>query len=332
MVLRPGCLQSIVHVRGQDNEDLVRIDRIKQRRAFERREPRDQAARHRVGVLGIGKPQPIGEIGVELRRQQPHFREQVPAALAPELELLGEIGVEEDHDLRAHRAVLGGAEAEHIDAGLPRQFGRRAIDVGEGVGETRAIHVELEALAMRRGRDRCYFLGSIGSAAFGRLGDRHRRRLRMMHDAVDRLRERIGEFLRIDLAGGAVDRLELGTGIELGRVGLVDSDVGGRMAVDRAPRRCAAREREHVRRGSRGDGEGEKVRLLEDLAQALLDLLGPFVGAVGMDGAGAEGTAHGLDDQRMGADLVVATKIHQRAAPGGNSTVPSRAPVRGSTM
>jgi len=31
----------------------------------------------------------------------------------------------------------------------------------------------------------------------------------MMHDAVDRLRERVGQLLGIDLACGTVDRLEL---------------------------------------------------------------------------------------------------------------------------
>ena len=43
----------------------------------------------------------------------------MPAALAAELELARQAGIEEHHGFGGQRAVLGGAQAQHIDARLP---------------------------------------------------------------------------------------------------------------------------------------------------------------------------------------------------------------------
>ena len=175
-------------------------------------------------------------------------------------------------------------------------------------------------------------LGRVDRAVLGRLGDADGGRLGEMHHAVDRLGERLGELLGIDLAGRPVDAHEPGAGVELDGVGFLGRDMRDRMAVDRAPRRRAAGERQHVGGGADAHRIGDQVGLVEDVAQAVLDALRPLLGTVGEGRARAEGAAHRLDDLWMGADLVVAAKVDQRGAPGGNSMVPSRAPVRGSTI
>ena len=63
------------------------------------REACHQPARHGVGVAGIVEPQAVGQIGVELGRQQAHLGQEVPAALAAELELARQASVEEHHGL-----------------------------------------------------------------------------------------------------------------------------------------------------------------------------------------------------------------------------------------
>ena len=166
-------------------------------------------------------------------------------------------------------------------------------------------------MAVRGRGDGGNFLRTVDGAGLGGLGDADGGRLRMMHDAIDRLGQRFGELARVDLARGAADRAELGARREeLRRIGLVDQDVRGRMAEDGAPRRRAAGQRQHVGRGAGGDREGHQVGPLEEVAQPLLDLMCPGVGAVGRRRAARKGTAHGLDDGGMGADFVVAAKVH----------------------
>ena len=248
------------------------------------------------------------------------------AALAAEGEVARQLGIEEDHGLGRHHAVLGGAEAQHVDARLPRQLGRRAADIGHGVGEARAVHVQFQPMAMRRGGDRRDLLGRIDGAAFGRLGDADGGGLGEMRHAIDRLGQRLGELHRIDLALGAVDAEQTrAPGVELGRAGFLGGDVGRRMAEDRAPRRGAAGQRQAVGGGAGDDREGREVGLVEQLAQAALDALGPVVGAVGEGAAAREGAAHRLDDRRMGADLVVAAEVHAESS-GRRVTASRRLP------
>ena len=62
-------------------------------------------------------------------------------ALAAPLEIARHGRIEEHDRFGAERAVLGGAEREHIDAALPGRFGGRTTQVRQGIGEARAIHM-----------------------------------------------------------------------------------------------------------------------------------------------------------------------------------------------
>ncbi len=268
---------------------------------LQRRQAGDQAARHGVGVAGVGEPQPVGEIGIELRGQQPHLREQVAAALAPELELARR---------RASKKITTSAPsapflvAPRLSTSTPAFHESSA---GEQPTNDSALAKRAPSMCSFRPwrrvavRDRGDVLRRIDGAAFGRLGEA---------DTA----EAAGDGPRRRPAGPAPRRASCGRScrpapsigtslaprVELRRVRLVDGDVRGGMAEDRAPRRRAAGERQHVGGGAGGDRIGHQVGLLEDVAQALLDLPGPLVGAVGMDGTGAEGAAHCVDDQPDG--------------------------------
>jgi hypothetical protein len=74
-----------------------------------------------------------------------------------------------NHGLGAQRAVLRGAERQHIDARAPRRIGRRATEKIERVREARTIHMELEIVLMRDARDGGNLVETVASAGFGRL-------------------------------------------------------------------------------------------------------------------------------------------------------------------
>lgn len=60
------------------------------------------------------------------------------------VEVLCQSLVEEDDGFADRHAVLGAAEAEHVDACLPGEIGRRAAEHRAGMGEASAIHMQLE--------------------------------------------------------------------------------------------------------------------------------------------------------------------------------------------
>ena len=248
----------------------------------------------------LSSHRPSVEVGVELGRQQAHLGQQMAAALAAELEVARQLGIEEDHGLGRHRAVLGGAEAQHVDARLPRQLGRRAADEGQRIGEARAVHVQLQPMAMRRGGDGGDLLGRIDGAALGRLGDADGGGLREMHarrrpagPAPGRASSdrscRPAPSMRNSLAPA---------GVELRRVGLLGRDVRRRMAEDRAPRRRAAGQRQARWRRCRWRPERPPGRACRT---ARAGGARPSASSRRRRRRGrcrcAEGAAHGLDDR-----------------------------------
>src|SRR5260370_29346757 len=94
------------------------------------------------------------------------------AAFAAESELACEGDIEEDNRIDAQRAVLGRSEAHDIDAGLPRQRGRRAADERKRISEACAIHVELQSMAVRCGGDSPNLFRSVNRTALSGLRDR----------------------------------------------------------------------------------------------------------------------------------------------------------------
>ena len=80
--------------------------------------------------------------------------------------------VEEHHRLGRHRAALGGAEREHVDAGLPGDLGGARVQPHQRVGEARAVHVHLHAVRVRDPGERRDLVGPVDGAGFARLRER----------------------------------------------------------------------------------------------------------------------------------------------------------------
>ena len=76
----------------------------------------------------------------------------------------------------------------------------------------------------------------------------------MVDDAIDRLRQRVGETTRIDLANGPSIGWSCAPPVKNPGRWPVDHDVGLRVAVDGAPRRRAAGKRQHIGGGAGGHG------------------------------------------------------------------------------
>src|SRR3546814_17793468 len=55
---------------------------------------------------------------------------------------------EKDDRLGHHRAVLGETERQRVDPDAPGDVGGGAAEKGDGIGEARAVHVQLQSLAL----------------------------------------------------------------------------------------------------------------------------------------------------------------------------------------
>ena len=166
--------------------------------------------RHGVGVPGRLQPQPVLEIGIELRGDEARLREKLRRPFADEGEVAGPVEVEQDHRLGAPAAVLGAAEGDDVDAALPGHFGRRRLAARPARWRSARHPCAAAAYAVLAiCRDGLDLLQRIDGADFGRLGDRDRRRPSGMdvlrHEAADRAFR-----VRPDRCGQARRRLRAG--------------------------------------------------------------------------------------------------------------------------
>ena len=235
------------------------------------------------------------------------------AALAAELELARR-RIEEHHHLRGHRAVLGGAEAQHVDAGLPRQLGRRAADEGQRIGEARAVHMQLEPVAVRRRGDRGDLVGRVDGAALRRLRDADRGGLRMMDDAVDRLGQRRGQLLGIDLAGRPVDQASLAPAVKNSGALASSTAIWAADGSRSRPTAACSRPAPARWRPCRWPPDRPRGRACRTSRAGDARPCGSSRRRRRRGRAGGKGAAHGLDDARMGADFVVAAKVHAHSS------------------
>ncbi len=250
------------------------------------------------------------QVADQLGAQVARLRPQVAGALAAAGELVGEaVGLEEDHRLRRHGAVLGGAQRKHVHAGPPGDGGGAAAQRGQRVGEAGAVHVHGEAEVAGGGADRAHLLQAVDRAPFGGLGEADRGRLALVHaDGAAGLQVG-GQGGGRQPAVAAGQGQQLGAaGEELGRAALVVLDVRGRVAIDAAEGRHQRGEGQRVGRRAGGDGEHLGVRRLEGLAHQLLQARGPGVGAIGGSGA-VVGAGHGLQDGGADRADVVAAEV-----------------------
>ena len=252
---------------------------------------------HRVGVGGVPEPDAVLEHPEPGSRYEAHLGAELAALFGAVVELLRELPVEEHHGLADVDAVLGSAEAQDIDARLPGDLAGSDAERRHGVGEPRAVHVELELVLLRHRADRAELRRGVERADLRRLRDGDHGGLGIMdvrapfHRLLD-ARGRQPAVLARELEQlGAVAE-------ELRRAALIGLDVGHAVAEDAVVALCGMGERERVRRGAVEDEE-HLARRLEDLADRVRRPAGPLVVAVGGDmmgvGFGEGGPSFGRD-------------------------------------
>ncbi len=184
-----------------------------------------------VGVGGVAQPGAVLEHADPGGGEEAHLRGELAGLLAAVVEVLGEGGVEEDDGLADGHAVLGAAEAEDVDAGLPGGVGGGAAEAGAGVGEAGAVHVEAEAELAADGGDGADLVEGVDLAGLGGLGDGDDAGLGEVDVAAAGGDGADGVGGELAVGGGGDE--ELGAvGEELGGAALVGLDVGAVGADD----------------------------------------------------------------------------------------------------
>ena len=251
---------------GDDREHLVGVDGQRQAHAGEGARPAASRSAIALAWRALAEPQVVVEVREHLRAEIAALRHELAGALAAIQEVVGQGAVEEDHRLHAERAVLGGAEREHIHARLPGELGRRAAQAHQRVGETGAVHVHAQAPRARSSASAAPRPG-VDRAEFGRLRERQHAGALFVFAAAHGGEHRGRPPAGVSLPAGAAHADQLGAaGEHLGRAALVDLDVRLVMADDRAVRRAARRQRQRIGGGAGDDQIGGQVAL-EDVAQ-----------------------------------------------------------------
>jgi len=164
-------------VSAQGQEQLVGLDSMEETIA-RRRHKRGCGC---VRFARIGEPQIVLKHRMELRSDVAALGEQMAGPFAATTGLISSSRIEEDHCLSVHRAILGEAEAEHIDPSAPTQFGRRTVLMCQRVGETSAVHVKSQPLCPTECADILELGACVDAAIFGSVGQGDRERPRVMH-------------------------------------------------------------------------------------------------------------------------------------------------------
>src|SRR6185369_7222856 len=217
-------------VGGSPDEDLVRLNWIDQPL---RRCP-GQRLRCGIGGTGILQPQVTVEHRQYLRGEEASLGEQMAGALAANRDLIGKFGPEQDQCFSIHPAILDEAEAHRVDPRAPGQVREGFATARDRIGDPGAVEMECEPALLRefaQGRD----LGStIGEPVLGRVRDRERRWLDLMHVVADEAASR-GYDIGADLRAGPVEQDQLCTaGVEAGPTRLIYFDMSVSVAENAA--------------------------------------------------------------------------------------------------
>ena len=235
---------------------------------------------HGVGVATVLEPGAVLEHADPGSGEETHLGGELAGLFAAEGEFFGEFKIEEDDGVAHVGAVLGAAEAEDINTGLPGDLFGRDIEMGDGIGEARAIHVEFEPERFAAKADGVEFGRGVNGADFGGLGDGDGAGFGEVEvsAAADHMLNAFG----IDLAGGGLEEENFGAvGEEFGCAAFVGFHMGDFGAKDGM-----------VGLAERGEGEGVgggAVKNEEDFALGLEDFADEVgrAGGVGIVAVGA---------------------------------------------
>ena len=190
------------------------------------------------GVRGRGQPepQPVLDIGQQLRRGEAHLRPHLAGAAQLHRQPVGQFRPEHDDRVAQRAAVLGGAERQDVDPGAPAHLGRAAAEPRQRVGEARAVHVQPEAARFRQLGDRADLVERVDRAEIARLGEVDRGGLAAMQLAGLDRRQRLAQRVGADPPVVAGDRHQLEAAAEKpGGIRLRGVDVRQLAAIDEAP-------------------------------------------------------------------------------------------------
>ena len=237
-------------------------------------------------------------------------------ALAAQLEVPDQRGIEEHHRLGGERSVLRGAEGQHIDARAPGDVRGMAAEEGDRVREARAVHVHLEPALMGDCAELGEWLATVTRAELGGLGDRQRGRLHLVNVARGVGAERRPEGRGLEPAMLAGEERELRSAREESRgAALVDRDMRLLVREDRSIGRTQGGEAQGVGRGAGRDRERARFGT-EERAEGAVEARGPLVLPVRL-GESTVGALEGGEDLGAGGGGVVAEKT-QALAPRGS--------------
>ncbi len=293
-------------VGGELEEDHVGLARVEEAEAGDGGQLGFEEGGHAVGVGGVAEPGLVLEHADPGGGEEPHFRGELAGLFAAVIELAGHVVVEEDDRLADGHPVLGTAEAEDIDAGLPGDFLGGDAEGGDGVGEAGAVHVEAQFMAAGDFPEGLDFVDGIDGAEFGSLGEADGAGF----GVVDIVASADGLFdaSGVEFAVGAGDEEDLGAvGEELWGAALVGFDMGHFVAEDAVVGLAGGGEGEGVGGGAVEDEEHFAIGF-EEVAEEVGGLLGPGVVAVAMGVAGVGGE-HGLPGLRADPGVVIAGEL-----------------------
>jgi hypothetical protein len=155
-----------------------------------------------------------------------------------------------------------------------------AAEMRDRVGETGAVHVQAELARLGQLADRRHFVGRVGEAIFGGVGDRDRVRLDLVDvvaDRIDHRADRVGRQLGARAGGGE----QLGAvGVEFGRAAFVAIDVRIAVADHAAVRRAERRQREAVGRRAGWHPQHADLRA-EQIGKGAVEPLRPAIAVIG---------------------------------------------------
>ena len=129
---------------------------------------------HGVGVDGAGAPGAAFQHADPGRGEEAGLGDQLAAVLEPGAESAAEGLVDQDNGFGGRRSGLGPAEDQGVHAKSAQRFGIEAG--GDGVGEARAVEMDLEPRGLGRARQGFKFGLAVEGAELGGVGERQRRR------------------------------------------------------------------------------------------------------------------------------------------------------------